>query len=494
MKELILIAHQKKSFWMGTAVFITSLALNVVSPLTVTASIILTSIIVTFYTVLGGIKAVVLVDAIQSIVMFLGVIAISIKTSMDVGGSSAAWNRTKESGRDTFLTFDPDPTLDYSAWTISVGLGVAWVQYYCGNQALTQRFQSCKDVTQGRIACVISLLVSMFLLMTCSVCGCLMYIYFEGCDPFKSKQIEFKDQMIPFLVLNVFKNFPGISGLFVSAAYSGMLSTVSSGMNSLSTLILEDLIRPIAPPLNENLSFRISQLLGILLGITVMAASFLCAKYGELALVMINTLDSGFGGPMVGLFTCGIFLPWVNRIGGLTGLGTGVVFNLWIFIGKKVYGDSPNAVRALPSFTDKCPKGLMNITMNSTTAVYESTTATFTAIRPPIADNFYAISYLYLSLIGFTVTIVVALCVSYITGFRDPKTSDPAFFLPIVDSKIFPKSVISFFRFGVPEYLETNSNYYLENLSEKADRREPEVQLDLLDKKSSAVEEKILYR
>lgn len=42
-----------------------------------------------------------------------------------------------------------------------------------------------------------------------------------------------------------------------------VFSTVSSGMNSLSTLILEDLIRPIAPPLNENLSFRISQLLGL---------------------------------------------------------------------------------------------------------------------------------------------------------------------------------------------------------------------------------------
>jgi len=50
-----------------------------------------------------------------------------------------------------------------------------------------------------------------------------MYAYFEGCDPIKAGMIESPDQMIPLLVIKVFKEVPGMAGLFVAAAVSGTL-------------------------------------------------------------------------------------------------------------------------------------------------------------------------------------------------------------------------------------------------------------------------------
>ena len=50
-----------------------------------------------------------------------------------------------------------------------------------------------------------------------------MFKYFEGCDPVASGDVQFSDQIIPFLVIKLFRSVPGISGLFVAAAYSGML-------------------------------------------------------------------------------------------------------------------------------------------------------------------------------------------------------------------------------------------------------------------------------
>ena len=53
--------------------------------------------------------------------------------------------------------------------------------------------------------------------------GCAMYAYFEGCDPVLDGKVKKVDQTVPYLVLDIFSGAPGMAGLFVSAAYSGML-------------------------------------------------------------------------------------------------------------------------------------------------------------------------------------------------------------------------------------------------------------------------------
>ena len=72
-------------------------------------------------------------------------------------------------------------------------------------------------------ACVISGTIACFLLTMSAICGCLMYVYFKGCDPYKSGQIEDRDQTVPFLVMKTFKDVPGLAGLFVSATYGATL-------------------------------------------------------------------------------------------------------------------------------------------------------------------------------------------------------------------------------------------------------------------------------
>ena len=53
--------------------------------------------------------------------------------------------------------------------------------------------------------------------------GYLMFKYFEGCDPLVSGKIKQKNEMVVYLVVELFRNKPGVPGLFVAAAYSGML-------------------------------------------------------------------------------------------------------------------------------------------------------------------------------------------------------------------------------------------------------------------------------
>ena len=53
--------------------------------------------------------------------------------------------------------------------------------------------------------------------------GAAMYTYYEGCDPLQLNKVDKPDQLLPFMVMEIFENVPGIAGLFVSAAFSGTL-------------------------------------------------------------------------------------------------------------------------------------------------------------------------------------------------------------------------------------------------------------------------------
>ena len=61
------------------------------------------------------------------------------------------------------------------------------------------------------------------LLLNSALNGVSMYAYFEGCDPLRSGKFKDRNQYVPYLVVQLFENAPGMAGLFVSAAYSGML-------------------------------------------------------------------------------------------------------------------------------------------------------------------------------------------------------------------------------------------------------------------------------
>ena len=82
-----------------------------------------------------------------------------------------------------------------------------------------------------------------------------MYAYYHDCDPMTTMQVNKKDQLFPLFVMQVtihpptqkllkltkqqvMKDYPGVPGLFVAGVFSGALSTVSSGLNSLAAVTL----------------------------------------------------------------------------------------------------------------------------------------------------------------------------------------------------------------------------------------------------------------
>ena len=57
--------------------------------------------------------------------------------------------------------------------------------------------------------------------------GIVMYAYYAGCDPYDKGWVMSTDQLMPYFVLDIFHDYPGLPGLFVCSAFSGTLRYVN---------------------------------------------------------------------------------------------------------------------------------------------------------------------------------------------------------------------------------------------------------------------------
>ena len=72
---------------------------------------------------------------------------------------------------------------------------------------------------------------------------------------------------MPYLVMDLLKNFYGLPGLFIACIYSAALSSVSSGLNSLTAVALHDFIYPLNRFINKsNLTQKKSMVISKILG------------------------------------------------------------------------------------------------------------------------------------------------------------------------------------------------------------------------------------
>lgn len=106
--------------------------------------------------------------------------------------------------------------------------------------------------------------------------------------------------------------YPGLAGLFVSGVFSAALSSLSTGLNSLACVILEDFIKPrTSKSLSEHQTAIILRVIVVVFGIGCIALVFVVEKLGTV-LQLATTLGAVTQGPMLGLYTLGTCTPWIN--------------------------------------------------------------------------------------------------------------------------------------------------------------------------------------
>ncbi|XP_052257555.1 sodium-coupled monocarboxylate transporter 1-like [Dreissena polymorpha] len=229
--------------------------------------VVLTSIAVV-YTSLGGIKAVVVTDVVQGVIMIGMIFAVLIYGCIRVGGVSTVIGINRPTGRLQIFDFDPNPYKRHTFWTLAIGYG-----FMCAGNSLSaplvQRLNATRSIGDAKKVAAISIPAFVILHILIMFEGLVAYAYFsqKGCDPIASKQISNPNQIIPYLVADLFAGVPGITGLYLSALCSASLSTISSLLSSISAVTSEDFIRQRLKDASEKKLTQLSKLIVVLAGV-----------------------------------------------------------------------------------------------------------------------------------------------------------------------------------------------------------------------------------
>ena len=192
--------------------------------------------------------------------------------------------------------------------------------------------------------------------MTTSFCGLVLYAVYKDCDPVFTGEILTHDRIMPHFAATKMSIYPGLTGLFIAGIFSASLSTISAMLNSLAAVFLEDYLKRVYIKLGKTFPASRKVLFGKILAIVnggiCITVAFIAGSLGSLVQLTISITGS-ICGPVLGIFTLGMFFERANEKGAIVGIVTALVTCMWASFGQPRPWTSP-----LPVYTDGCNETL----------------------------------------------------------------------------------------------------------------------------------------
>lgn len=409
--------------YMGIVLYGPSTALEAVTGMPFWLSMLVVGGICIIYTSVGGLKAVVYTDTFQIFTMYITTI-VTLCVGMSVsGGWSEVFRLAKESGRLHDITdFHPSLFSRHSVWSVIIGGVFFWTQIYGVNQAQVQRYLALPSARHGAWAIFIS--TPCFIIMIILTCfqGLVLYGFYRNCDPIALGVVTATDQTLAVFALQIFNDYPGLAGFFVVGIFSGSLSSISSGMNSLAAVVLHDCILPIKD-LSHTTQFHLSKALSFSFGIMALVFAFIASQIGGI-LQLALSLFGIIGGPIMGVFVLGYLSPWPNARGANIGMTVSLVLLVWIGFGAKIAGiQNPQPIRGI----EDC------LAPNKTVADFDGKLGRTYEQALEHNSNYlgiYQLSYLHYGVVGTMCTLIVGILAS-LPSFNKNSDVDRRLLVPV---------------------------------------------------------------
>ncbi|XP_049305334.1 sodium-coupled monocarboxylate transporter 1 [Bactrocera dorsalis] len=409
--------------WLPVAVYVPALTFNQVSGIDTHIVTPIVCLICTFYTCVGGLKAVIWTDVVQSFIMYGSIVTICIKGTLDVGGLDVVLQRNRESGRLNMPDWTWDPTVRLSMLAVFVGGSLHKIQSSAVNQICIQRYLSLPSLQKAKHTVVLFNILLIFLMLCCCYMGLLAYASYYDCDPISTKLAAASDQLPTLLVMKTVGDIPGLTGLFVAGVFSAALSSLSTGLNSLACVISQDIIASFfKKPLNERHTAILLRLIVFVFGIACIGLVYVVEKLG-MVLQLATMTGAVTMGPLLAVYTMGVCFPWINGKSALTGCVTGFLVLSWICTNAQIAQMRGEiAYPKMPVSIDGCEYEFDNATAWDT--IYNYQPSTFEQ------RNLYHLSFLWYSAFGAMISMAVACVSTRLFGTTDLEKIDPALLSP----------------------------------------------------------------
>ncbi|MDJ0893907.1 MAG: sodium/solute symporter [Alphaproteobacteria bacterium] len=273
------------------------------------------------YTLVGGLRAVVVTDAIQAVLIIVGSALILVFGLAEVGGWEAVLHRL-----DAAKTVLIKPADDaFLPWPGILGVVLLGFYYWTLNQYFVQRALAARSLDEGRKGALFGGLLKLpnvFLMIMPGMIALVLY-----------PELDNPDRAFPTLA---FELLPiGLRGLVLTALIAAIMSSLDSAMNAAASLLTMDFVRSLRPKTSGRTLLLIGRwFTGALIVIAALYAP-LIERFGSLFLYFQSTL-AYLVPPIVAVYLGGLFVRRLPRSAAFPAIAGGLGIGTVLFLAKEV--------------------------------------------------------------------------------------------------------------------------------------------------------------
>jgi SSS family solute:Na+ symporter len=300
---------------------------------------IITVVATGFYTVLGGLKAVIYTDMVQAFILLIGTIAVTAFGLYALGGwdhmidvltIASAQEGNPPTGQ-FFNLWRPMADTEYPWTGMLFGAPILGVWYWCTDQYIVQRTLSAKDINNARKGALFAGYLKLLPVFIFFIPGVIAYALLqEGAIDFS---MENADQALPAMINGFLPS--GLKGLAIAGLLAALMSSLSSAFNSSSTLLTIDFYQKYKPMATQKDLVSFGRIATVVLVIVSLGwIPFMKSLMGGGIFHYLQSVQAYISPPIAAVFLFGLFYKWINAKGAIVSLWVGFAVGVFRLVAE----------------------------------------------------------------------------------------------------------------------------------------------------------------
>ena len=294
------------------------------------------------YTIIGGLKAVVYTETLQTVVLILGSVIITYLGFQEVGGWNELTKTVTELSPDHFNMWRPMNDPDFPWTGLLIGGTIVGIWYWCTDQYIVQRTLAANNIMIGRRGAIFGAYLKLLPILIFLIPGIIAYaLTIQNPEMFNvidSNGIERADRAFPMLVTTLLP--VGIKGLVAGGLMAALMSSLASVFNSCSTIFTIDIYKKIKPEKSEKYLVNIGKIATLVIVVLGIAWIPIMEKIGGGVMYQyLQNVQAYIGPPVTAVFLLGILWKRINAQASIVTLSAGLVL-LIVRLSSEIYFQS----------------------------------------------------------------------------------------------------------------------------------------------------------
>ena len=285
------------------------------------------------YTIVGGMKAVIYTETLQTIILILGSLIITFLGLQEIGGWTMMTETVKEVSPQHFNMWRPMTDPDFPWTGLLIGGTIVGIWYWCTDQYIVQRTLAANNIKIGRRGAIFGAYLKILPIFIFLVPGIIAFaLTIQNPELFS---IEKADRAFPMLVKTLLP--VGLKGLVAGGLIAALMSSLASVFNSCSTIFTIDIYKKIMPQKSEKQLLKIGKLAtGVIVVLGILWIPIMEKIGGGVMYQYLQNVQSYIAPPVTTVFLLGIIWKRVNSTAAITTLMSGL-FLLIARLGSEIY-------------------------------------------------------------------------------------------------------------------------------------------------------------